>query len=422
MKELLKSVIIDQQETTWDPSYIERQIPHHYYDTEEVVVISGIRRCGKSTLLNQIRRGLSENDYYLNFDDERLIGFKVEHFQILFETFVELFGQQKTFYFDEIQNVWGWERFVRRLRDQGNKVFITGSNASMLSRELGTHLTGRYMSMELFPFSFKEYLQFKNITYGSREMHSTRQRSEIQKHFQEYLHTGGIPLYVRDQNDEYLKSLYNSILYRDVLVRNRLTNEKEMLELVHFLSSNVAKLSSNNSLAKVIRVKNASTIRNYLDFLQNTYLLFQVYKYDVSLKKQLQNQKKTYFIDNGLVKKLGFMFSDNLGRLLENLVFIELIRRRKQVYYYKQKYECDFVVKDGTRITEAFQVCYALENEETRTREIKGLTEALSAYNLNEGLILTNSDEDELHVEGKTIRFLPAWKWLLSTDTHKSPH
>ena len=404
---------MDQQENTWDPSFIERQINHHYYDTEEVIVISGIRRCGKSTLLNQIRKTLSENDYYLNFDDERLIGFKVEHFQVLFETFIELFGQQKIFYFDEIQNVWGWERFVRRLRDQGNKVFITGSNASMLSRELGTHLTGRYLSMELFPFSFKEYLQFKHVVFGPKEIQATRQRSELQKHFQEYLHTGGIPLYVRNNNDEYLKSLYNSILYRDVLVRNRLTNEKEMLELVNFLASNVAKLSSNNSLAKVIQVKNASTIRNYLDFLQNTYLLFQVFKYDVSLKKQLQNPKKTYFIDNGLVKKLGFMFSDNLGRLLENLVFVELLRRKKQVFYHKQKYECDFVVKDGNRITEAFQVCYTLENEETRLREIKGLKEALSAFGLDEGIILTNSIEDKFQIEGKTIRFLPVWKWLL---------
>ncbi len=413
MKELLKSVILDQHEIIWDQSFIKRQIPSHYYETEEVIVISGIRRCGKSTLLNQIRKELPEKDYYLNFDDERLIGFQVEHFQDLFETFVELFGQQKTFYFDEIQNIWGWERFVRRLRDQGNKVFITGSNASMLSRELGTHLTGRYLSMELFPFSFKEYLQFKHISYGREEIHATRQRSELQKHFHDYLHTGGIPLYVKSHNDEYLKSLYNSILYRDVLVRNRLTNEKEMLELVHFLASNVAKLSSNNSLAKVVQIKNASTIKNYLDFLQNTYLLFQVNKYDVSLKKQLQNQKKTYFIDNGLVEKLGFMFSDNLGRLLENLVFIELMRRKKQVYYHKQKYECDFVIREDNRITEAIQVCYTLENEETRNREIKGLIEAMSINNLKNSIIITNSYEDKLQTDGKIISFLPAWKWLL---------
>ncbi|MDZ7742771.1 MAG: ATP-binding protein [Bacteroidota bacterium] len=413
MKERLKSVILDQQEDLWDDSFIKRQIPDHYYDTEEVIVISGIRRCGKSTLLNQIRIELQEKDYYLNFDDERLIGFKVEHFQDLFETFVELFGQQKTFYFDEIQNVWGWERFIRRLRDQGNKVFITGSNASMLSRELGTHLTGRYMSMELFPFSFREYLQFNRVPHGAKEIHLTRQRSALQKHFQHYLHTGGIPLYIKNRNDEYLKSLYNSIIYRDVLVRNRLTSEKEMLELVHFLASNVAKSSSNNSLAKVVQVKNASTIRKYLDFLQNTYLLFQVNKYDVSLKKQLQNQKKTYFIDNGLVEKLAFMFSDNLGRLLENLVYVELLRRKKKVYYHKQKYECDFVIQDGKHIKEAIQVCYAWESEETKSREIRGLKEAMSVYKLDEALILTNSHEEEINVDGKKIRFMPVWRWLL---------
>jgi uncharacterized protein len=161
MKELLKSVIFDQQKLGWNTRNVKRDFPPAYLYNQEIVVITGIRRCGKSTLLQQIRVEQVEKDYFINFDDERLIQFRVEDFQILYETFIELFGVQKTFYFDEIQNIAGWERFVRRLHDYGNKVFITGSNANMLSRELGTHLTGRYVSHELYPFSFREFLEYK---------------------------------------------------------------------------------------------------------------------------------------------------------------------------------------------------------------------------------------------------------------------
>jgi len=414
MKNLIKTVIFDQQRKVWDNRFILRSIPEIIVNSEPIVVISGIRRCGKSTLLNQIRHENIEKDYYMNFDDERLIRFSVEHFQLLHETFIELFGVQKTFYFDEIQNISGWERFVRRLHDDGNKVFLTGSNATMLSRELGTHLTGRYVQTELFPFSFAEFLTFKQLIISEKDFYSTEGRAALIGFFNEYLQTGGFPLYLKEGSDDYLKSLFESILYRDVLVRNKLVNEKELLELVNYLASNVSKLSSFNGLTKVAGVKNATTIKNYLSFLQDTYLIFQVSKFDYSLKKQIQNLKKTYFIDNALIRRLGFMFSEEKGRLLENVVFLELRRRRFEIFYHFNRFECDFVIRQGTTVVQAIQVCHSFDTDETKKREVRGLLDAMDNYNLTEGLMLLHDiQEQTVEENGKVIQILPVWKWLL---------
>ncbi|MCK5137784.1 MAG: ATP-binding protein [Bacteroidales bacterium] len=410
---LLKSVIYDQRGLQWDSQFLERGISESLISSDEILVITGVRRCGKSTLLQQIRNKLKEKDYYLNFDDDRLIQFTVDDFQDLFEVFIELFGKQQTFYFDEIQNIKGWERFVRRLYDYGNKVFITGSNATILSRELGTHLTGRYISFELYPFSFKEFLAFKDITIKDSEIYSTESRAEIIKHFHQYTASGGFPLYIRNQNIQYLKSLYESILYRDIMVRNNLTNEREILELVYYLASNVSKLSSFNSLAKIVGISNASTIKNYLTFFQNSYLIFHVNKFDYSLKKQIQNPKKIYFIDLALVNRLGFSFSDNRGRTLENLVFLELKRRGKNIYYHRQKTECDFIIKELNKINQAIQVSASLYEKNTYDRELKGLKETMEYYKLDSGLIITENEEDSIEFSGKQITIKPAWKWLL---------
>ncbi len=413
MKELLKTVIADQLQLGWKESNVIRVIPEQMVFGQGLVVITGIRRCGKSTLMHQIRSMLKEKDFYLNFDDERLIHFKVEHFQVLHELFIELFGEQKTFYFDEIQNIDGWERFIRRLDDYGNKIFITGSNARILSRELGTHLTGRYIQIELFPFSFREYLNWSHATFTEPEISSTAGKANVARLFNEYLSWGGFPAYLESRNDQYIKSLYESILYRDVMVRNNLTNEKEMLELVYYMASNVSKLSSNNSLTKVIGVKNATTIKNYLGFLQDTYLLFQINKYDPSLKKQLQNSKKTYFIDNSVVLKLGFSFSPQSGRLLENLIFIELKRRGKEVFYHHHRAECDFVIREASTITEVIQVCYRFDEPAVTEREIKGVTEAMTLYGLTYGTIITVGTTKEMEISGMRISVIEAWKWLL---------
>ena len=410
-RQILKEVLLDQRTLSLKPDDVLRQ--QSFVEDSEVVVISGVRRCGKSTLLQEIRSKQNESDYFFNFDDERVLKFTVNDFQILTELFIELFGKQNTYYFDEIQNIEGWERYIRRLRDYGSKVFVTGSNASMLSRELGTHLTGRYVRKELFPFSFKEFLRLKDVDYPEIGLLSTNGKALLKGQFNTYFESGGFPDYLKSGNKEYLKSLYESILYRDVMVRNNLTNEKELLELVYYISSNVGKLMSYNSMAKVVGIKNATTISNYTAFLQDSYLVFMVNKYDVSLKKQIQNAKKGYLIDLGLLRTLAFHHTEDNSRLLENLVFLELKRRGKEIYYHNQKKECDFVIKEKSKIVEAIQVSWSIEVESTYNREMTGLLDAVNTYGLKEGLILTESMESEFEVEGVRIRIKPVWKWML---------
>ena len=414
MKDLIKTIIADQLVLTWNESFTRREIPEALLKGEDIVVISGIRRCGKSTLLHQIRSESNEKDYYLNFDDERLLNFKVDDFQLLHETFIELFGQQKTFWFDEIQNIKGWERFVRRIYDYGNKVFITGSNATMLSKDLGTHLTGRFVKHELYPFSFREFIDFSHFKTGTKDIYSTGEKAEIRRLYNEYFRSGGFPYYLKYKDDNYLKSLYESILYRDIMAKHNLTSERELKELIYLLASNVTRPNSNNRLAASIGLKNATTVKNYLDFIQDTYLLFAVNKFDYSARKQLQNARKIYFIDNALIRRLGFMFSEDKGRMLENMVFIELRRRGQEIFYYRGKRECDFILREGNKITGAIQVCYNLEDTDTQTREINGLLEAMVTHDLAEGLILTDDAEKDIEIQGKRIKIKPVFKWLLN--------
>jgi len=413
-KDLLKTVIADQEyyfEQAKDS--VKREFSENFCNSRDIVIITGIRRCGKSTLLQQIRATQTEKDYYINFDDERLISFKVEDFQMLVEVFCELFGEQKTFYFDEIQNVVQWERFVRRLHDTGNKIYITGSNARMLSRELGTHLTGRYLSVELYPFSFKEFILLKNPDLLGKNYFKTSIKAEFLALFHEYFNNGGFPNFVKTGDELALKTLFENIIYRDIMVRNNITNEKEIKELVSYIAGNYARLSTNNELAKIIGVKNSTTVKNYLGFLADSYLVFQTCKYDYSVSKQILNPKKSYFIDNGLVRRVGFSFSANLGHLLENLVFIELLRRGKAVYYHNKGQECDFVLVEDKTVTTAIQVTYAMPSKKTRKREIDGLLDAMNAYKLQSGLIITDDAEEEVIENDKKITIIPAWKWLL---------
>lgn len=413
MKDLLKHIIFDQQQRSYS-GMVERDIDRNLLKLPEILVISGVRRCGKSVLLQQIRQSHEEQDYYFNFDDDRLVNFKVDDFQALYEVFIELFGEQKTFYFDEIQNIPGWERFVRRLYDNGCKVFVTGSNANMLSRELGTHLTGRHCSIELYPFSFGEFLKMKGNYPEQKDFYTTAGRGLLKKSFDEYLRIGGFPRYIQDTNTSYLSTLYENIIYKDVVTRNKLNGERELLELVYFLASNAAKRFSYNSLAKTIGVKHPETIKNYLEYIESTYLIFQTMKFDWSVKKQMIAPKKIYFVDNAIIGKVGFNATDNIGQLLENLVYIQLKRKNHEIYYHDSGIECDFIVREGPSIAFAFQVTRSLANPQTKQREINGLLSAMHTYHLKEGTILTEDESGELEVEGYNIHICPIWKWLLA--------
>ena len=373
MKDLLKQIILEQQEIlhAQNKRYVQRYIADEWLQTSEILIISGIRRCGKSVLMQQIRDRLVEKDFFFNFDDERLANFKLDDFQKLQECFVELFGEQHTYYFDEIQNIEGWERFVRRLYNAGNKIVITGSNARMLSRELGTHLTGRYIQVEIYPFSFQEYLAMNEIPVNAKTLYTTTGRATMVKSFVKYMECGGFPKFLQDGSVSYLTSLYESIIYRDILTRNGLTNEKEMLELMFYLASNATKRVTYSSLGKVVGIQHPDTIKNYLEYIQQTYLISQLFRYDPSVKKQMMSPKKIYFVDNAIIKRIGFNATENNGVFLENLVFIEMKRRGWDVYYYADKKECDFIVRKGLHISDAYQVTLKMDSPDFVTQKIR---------------------------------------------------
>lgn len=416
MKDLLKQIILEQQEILHAPNkrYVQRYIADEWLQTSEILIISGIRRCGKSVLMQQMRDRLVEKDFFFNFDDERLANFKLDDFQKLQECFVELFGEQHTYYFDEIQNIEGWERFVRRLYNAGNKIIITGSNARMLSRELGTHLTGRYIQVEIYPFSFQEYLAMNEIPVNAKTLYTTTGRATMVKSFVKYMECGGFPKFLQDGSVSYLTSLYESIIYRDILTRNGLTNEKEMLEMMFYLASNATKRITYSSLGKVVGIQHPDTIKNYLEYIQQTYLISQLFRYDPSVKKQMMSPKKIYFVDNAIIKRIGFNATENNGVFLENLVFIELKRRGWDVYYYADKKECDFIVRKGLHISDAYQVTLKMDSPQTREREIAGVREAMQAYSLSKGYILTFEGKETINFDdGTIVEVVPVWEWIL---------
>mgnify|MGYP002639673459 CR=1 FL=1 len=412
-KYLLKEIVVQQSKSKVEELLIKRTDFDFISKLPQIVVLSGIRRCGKSTLMYQIRQLNQEIDYYLNFDDERLLHFSVDDFQMLYETFVELFGTQKHFYFDEIQNIKNWESFVRRLHNEGNKIYITGSNANLLSKELGTYLTGRHIQANLYPFSFKEYLDYYKTDFSQDDFYTTTGKAKLKVAFQNYMVEGGFPEYLQTKNTEQLKSLYNSILYRDIMVRNNITNELALRELGYYLAGNIGKPLSYANLSSILNVKHGQTVKNYVSYFEDTYLVFQLSKFDYSIKKQVINAKKIYFIDNALARNVSFRLHEDRGRFLENIVFLELKRRRYELFYHKEKKECDFVITEGGKVKQAIQVSVSIDHEQTRQRELEGLLDALLFYNLDTGLILTEDEEEELFIKGKKVNILPVWKWLL---------
>lgn len=411
-KEQIREVIYDQRNLYVDLG-IERKIDQSLVDCQEVLVLTGVRRCGKSVLMQQIRAKRSERDYFISFDDDRLLHFTVDDFQLLYDVFVEDFGVQHTFYFDEIQLVDGWERFVDRLYKHGNKVIVTGSNAKMLSRELGTLLTGRHVSKEVYPFSMSEYMELLGVKVTRDSFYTTEGRAMLQNVQNDYLKDGGFPQYLRSKNVEYLKSLYNDIIYRDIIVRYRLMSDKPLKETVYYLISNATHLFTYNSVAKSVGLKSSETVKDYISYLEETYLVGLLPKYDVKVGEQIKSPKKIYFIDNALVGIIGFSFSGNEGSRLENAVYIELRRRGKELFYHNDGNECDFIVREGLRITEAYQVCVSMQEEKTRQRELEGIRSAMKAYSLSEGYIITREETEDVKVEEGVVHLVSFARWIL---------
>ncbi|MFH1238123.1 MAG: ATP-binding protein [archaeon] len=399
-KEVLMKVIKIQREwiNTIDKGIIRENFHNIKLKESFALVISGIRRCGKSTLLNQILKG-QKNFYYLNLEDPRLEGFELKDFNKVDEIFQELYGPNGTYFFDEIQNIEKWEKFIRFLVDRKNEIVITGSNASLLSQELGTRLTGRHISYELFPFSYLEFLEFFK-------------QKPNEKSYSEYLYEGGFPEYLREKDMTVLHELLKDVLMRDIANRFGIKNTETLRKLAIYLLSNVGKEFSYNSLKKMLEVKSVQSIIDYVSFLENAYLIFTIPKFSYSYKKQQVNPKKVYSIDNGLSYANSVSFSKDKGKMLENNVFLNLRKRYKEIFYFQKDKECDFVVKDREKVLLAIQVCYEF-NDENQDREINGLLEALNELKLKTGLILTYNQEDEFEIDGKKIILKPVWKWLM---------
>lgn len=361
------------------------------------IIISGIRRCGKSTLLLQ-SMNKAEKFNYLNFEDPRLTEFEIRDFEILEEVFLRDFGENDLYYFDEIQNLSRWELYVRYLLDKQKKVVITGSNASLLSRELGSKLTGRNLPIELFPFSYQEYLIYYNQKQSSNSFHA-------------YLLSGGFPEYLKNGMDEILQNLLLDIISRDILLRNSIKNPRVITEILVYLLGNISREFTLTNLKKTFTsIGSVTTIASYVEFLEDAYLIFTLPRHSYSLKSRQINPKKVYSIDNGFIRANSTGFSEDYGRLLENLVFIELRKKYREIFYFREQGECDFLVKEKTKITKAIQVCYEVTGR-NKERELKGLLEAMDFFELNEGFILTFQQEDEIIIDGKKVFLIPAWNY-----------
>lgn len=399
LKETLRSIVKVQQKELESLQYgIDRTLNQKIdLSLPFAVILSGIRRCGKSTLLRQIMKK-TNGLYYFNFEDPKAVSFELNDFQKLTEIFKEEYGEQDTYFFDEIQNIEKWEIYVRTMLDKQKHFLITGSNASLMSKELGTRLTGRHLKKELFPFSYSEFLNF-----------TSRQREPSS--FSEYLQKGGFPEYLRYGRSDILQELFNDILMRDIVVRHKLRSPKTIKEMALFLVSNVGVEFSYNKLARAFNLGSTNSAISFLSYLEDSYLFFTVAKFDYSLKKQAVNPKKVYAIDNGLADANSVSFSSNQGRMFENAVFLQLRRAGNNIYYYRDVNECDFLVKEKNTITKAIQACYKLD-EDNKKREINGLMEALEKFDLQEGLILTYDQEDNLEMEGRNIKVYPGWRWF----------
>lgn len=431
-KEKLKELIIEHKEKFLKKTeLVKREIQKDIaplLNQREIIIITGVRRGGKSSLMRLISNDLIEkydilrdNILYLNFEDERFTYFDINDFEQVYEIFLELYHPvgRKYFFLDEIQNVKGWEKWLNRLYEfEDLKIFVTGSNATLLSSEIATALTGRNRQLIVYPFSFNEFLSLRNYSITEKDFYLREKRIEIKRLFDEYLKLGGFPEVLKISDNTLLEQYLKDIIYRDVIARYSIRNIKEIKELTLFLASNIGTIQSYNNLREMINVKSLNTIKNYLEMLENVFLFFKIDLFSFSVKKQIYNPSKIYSVDSALSNAIAFKFSENIGHIYENIVFIELQRRNKEVFYWKSKRgrEVDFVIKSGLKIDEAIQVCFSFTDKKTRDRELESLLSAKNELNVDNLVMITEDEKGEEVIDGATVRIIPLWKWLLQSE------
>ncbi|MCL6493807.1 MAG: ATP-binding protein [Ignavibacterium sp.] len=423
MKEIIKTIIADFHSRSL-PEIIERNLSVPI-KSGKIISIIGPRRVGKTYFLFFLINKLAEkvhrkNIIYINFEDERL-DFDSSTLNLILEAYYELYPENEDelyFFFDEIQTVKNWEKFIRRVYDNVSKnIFITGSSSKLLNTEVSSSLRGRALSYELFPLSYKEYLRFKNVPFDN--LSSTKTKANLIRHFNNYLLQGGFPEIIdfsEELRNKTLQSYLDVMMLRDIIERYNISNPIALKYLIKKALTNVGNYLSVNKIfneLKSIGVKvSKDSIYMFLNYIQDANLIFMTNIYSESINVQNTNDKKIYCIDNGLANSISFSLSENKGRLLENLVYLYLKSRGKNIYYSYDKKECDFVLYDKFKIIAAYQVTTEL-NELNKEREINGLIEAMKKYRLKKGVILTLEQKDYLKQDNLEIFIEPAWQFML---------
>jgi hypothetical protein len=431
MNEILKEIILDFQELDL-PTGVMRRTDVTPVAGKATICI-GVRRSGKSTFMFQLMKRLldagtpRQNILYLNFFDDRLHNLQHDTLGIIPEVYFSLYPKNKSTekvycFFDEIQVIAGWEQFIdRMMRTEKCEVYITGSSAQMLSREIATQMRGRALSWEMFPFSFSEFLDFKGIE--NPKALSTRNRLSIQNAFEEYWQTGGFPEVAGLNRMLQIKThqeYFNAMLFRDLVERHNISHPKAIKDLALWLADNAASLYSINNLTGYLKSLGhkvpKSAVSDYLEWFEDAYVFFTVRIFDASLARANANTKKIYSIDHALVTSVSSGILVNSGHLLENLIFIALRRITPDIWYYKTKTgrEVDFIVQQQDRSRMLVQVCESMAEPQTRKREVTALSEAMAELKLTEGIIVTRRDEEQVQVKSGTINVIPAWRFLLN--------
>lgn len=374
---------------------------HTKYDADELLqnslikLITGPRRVGKSVFALLMLQG--KNFAYLNFDDNQLLEKWDEDLAI--SALDDVYPDYDFMLLDEIQNLPDWDLWVSKLYRRGKNLIITGSNAKMLSSEMATVLTGRYLQIEMFPFSLDEIMRWKNISPDREE-----QSAQAIVLADDYMRNGGYPetIPARGITKSYLSTLFDSILLKDVAQRHNVRNTTDLYNLATYLLSNFCNPISANELAGELGMSSVATTKKFCDYLNEPYLFFYLPRFNNKLKLMNKAPKKVYVVDNGFVQSTAFNLSENLGRLLENQVFVELLRRGyipgQTLFYYRTRNdkEIDFVTRKGTKVEQLIQVCYDMTSEKTRKRELDALVEAAEELHCDNLLVITNLQEEEI--------------------------
>lgn len=424
-KDILKEIIRNFH-VTHLPSLVERDIAIPF-GSGKIITLVGARRSGKTYVLFNLMDKLVKagadfrNILYVNFEDER-IDLKLNELDLIIKAYAELYPDTKIkdcyLFFDEIQNIENWEKFIRRVYDSLTRnIFITGSNSKFLSSDIATSLRGRTISFEVYPLSFREYLRFNKVGV---DIYSSKSLAKINNYLFGFLKNGGFPeVFAYDDNmrAKVLQEYFNVMIYRDLIERYEIKNAAVLKYFLKRILASATKQLSVNTIYNELKSSGFKIGKNhlyeYLDACQNIYLAFVLTKHTHKLVSRELGERKVYAIDNGLLNAISFKFSEDTGKAMEQVIFLELKRRGSEVYFYKEKYECDFIIKKGHAVSEAIQVSFSLSDKKTAARELRGIVDACKNFGLKEGTVITIDESKDFESDGIKIKQVPLYKWLL---------